>query len=346
MRYVDVVCRDVRVFLTKYPRVVLQGFDIGGGTPTSLSIGAFERLLNCFRWVSSHAQLGAGFEPSIEATFSTVSDEKVRMVAQSGIRRMSLGVQSATGKVLELNGRESTALADMKGKIDMMRANGIAKVNLDFMYGLQGQSVLSLQEDIRVIEYLQPEQVTLYELRTNMIAQSSHTTAETRYQMYSFFFKALVAMGYHARFGQNTFSKSAVDMGVSSYLRSRMLLGTPYKGFGVSAQSMGAEGGSYNVGKNASQLTDLLKQDCYGAEYTYRLPSNELASKYVAIASYSGAFRWSRYVQLLNELYSSKQDAALQFCIERDLVQKEGDIIAVTPKGFLHYGAVFSLFWD
>ena len=49
--------------------------------------------------------------------------------------------------------------------------------------------------------------------------------------MYKQYYDGLVRMGYYARFGQNTFSLDPNDCGVSPYLRSRMLMGVPYKGF-------------------------------------------------------------------------------------------------------------------
>lgn len=113
---------------------------------------------------------------------------------------------------------------------------------------------------MKAIEILNPEQVTLYELRTNMIREPSYLSKDELYYAYRCLYEGLIALGYHARFGQNTFSKYIADHGVSSYLRSRMLDGVAYKGFGLSAQSMNNEGISYNIGKNSCQLKNFCHQ--------------------------------------------------------------------------------------
>lgn len=103
---------------------------------------------------------------------------------------------------------------------------------------MKGQTAESLRHDAETLAFLNPEQITLYELRTNMIKEESHLSKQELFYFYSYLYNKLISMGYSARFGQNTFSKSPTDMGVSSYLRSRMLEGVAYKGFGISAQSM------------------------------------------------------------------------------------------------------------
>lgn len=138
----------------------------------------------------------------------------------------------------------------MDDAIKMARSMGIEKVNLDFMYGLKHQSPNTIKTDLEVIHRLCPDQVTLYELRTNMISEESHTTAAQRYEYYKLLYYGLMDMGYCSHFGQNTFSMDSDDIGVSSYIRHRMMDCKPYKGFGISAQSMNSEGVAYNVGKN------------------------------------------------------------------------------------------------
>ena len=54
--------------------------------------------------------------------------------------------------------------------IAMAWKTGIKKINLDFMYGLQGQDEATIRQDLELIKRLAPQQVTLYELRTNMLA--------------------------------------------------------------------------------------------------------------------------------------------------------------------------------
>ncbi|MCM1177649.1 MAG: radical SAM protein [Bacteroides sp.] len=272
-RYISTVKSDVEAFVARYgDGFRLKGFDIGGGTPTVLSNGCFHELMEIFKYVVDRVETTEDFEPSIETTFETITPEKARMIAAAGIRRVSLGMQSSSCHVLKQNHRAAVQTERMKEAIDLLHRNGIRKVNLDLMYGLRGQKKEHLQQDLVWLEALQPEQVTLYELRTNMIQENPHLCAEELFEEYQYLYDGLIGLGYYGRFGQNTFTRSPDDMGVSSYLRCRMLDGVAYKGFGISAQSMCGEGIAYNVGKSSTELKSLIERSSYEEEFTYHLP--------------------------------------------------------------------------
>ena len=93
--YICSLVSDIKNFLQQYPDIVLQGFDIGGGTPTALSDDNFSLLMNEYKNVLSGLELTDDFEPSIEASFDTLAENKIKAIANSGIRRLSLGVQSS-----------------------------------------------------------------------------------------------------------------------------------------------------------------------------------------------------------------------------------------------------------
>ncbi len=343
--YLDVLASDIDRFLIEHPDTILRGFDIGGGTPTALSESNFQRLMDIYTDTIRRVQLTEDFEPSIEGTFLTLSPTKLHSIASAGIRRLSLGIQTSSSTVLQAQGRTNVTQDDMRHLIDEAHRAGIQKINLDLMYGLKGQDKASRQRDLDVIRDLHPEQVTLYELRTNMLRGVTSASKEDLYDAYCDYYDALIEMGYHARFGQNTFSLSATDFGVSSYLRSRMLEGTPYRGFGISAQSMSPTGIAYNPGKNEHALSDYLTRSTFAEDYHYALPPEELLSKYIAIAAYSGGFSLTHASRILGRDAANYFRSELNFCRSHGLISLDDDRVQITRKGFLHYGAVFALFY-
>lgn len=168
--YVEAVGADIRAFLSRHGGFTLRGFDIGGGTPTALSAGNLSRLLDIYDETVDGLTLAPDFEPSIEGTFRTLTDEKLRRIARSGIRRLSLGLQSASRAVLRRQNREDNPPGLMEEKLALARRAGITKVNLDLMYGLASQSAATIEADLAAVRRLSPEQVTLYELRPNRIS--------------------------------------------------------------------------------------------------------------------------------------------------------------------------------
>lgn len=342
--YLLAIANDIKQFRQKYQDITLLGFDIGGGTPTSLSEKNFSLLMQIYQTAISGLKLDDRYEPSIEGTFNTLSEEKLEEMAKNGFHRLSLGVQSSCSSVLHQHQRGYSSEAMMSSWLIKAWGKGIKKVNLDFMYGLKGQNESTIQQDLDLIGRLKPQQVTIYELRTNMILAKESFTKEELYDQYVHYYDGLIAMGYKDRFGQNTFSVDAADEGVSSYLRERMLNGAAYKGFGMSAQSMSSEGIAYNVGKLAVTPQNELNKKGYPELFTYLLPPNEQASKYMAISAYNGSFSIARLrdygisERSLNEI--------LSFCIDEGLLYKgERDWMFITKKGFKHYGALFSLFY-
>ena len=339
LQYIATLRRDIEAFLAEHPGIVLHGLDIGGGTPTSLCDKAFEELLGLFYDVISSVTLAPEFEPSIEATTGSLSEEKLRMIASSGIRRLSMGLQTTDSKILDTVNRTGANFDSIVAAIASME-----KVNLDLMYGLPGQNVVKADRDIEILRNIRPVQVTLYEYRTNQLGHNRQLDADARYDIYCRFYNALTAMGYHARFGQNTFSVDATDFGVSSYLRNRMLYGMPYKGFGLSAQSMSEHGLFYNIGKNSNGLPGLLMSDTFESQSYYKLPPTELLAKFISISAYSGGFSLSRASEILGQDFAKAHADAIEFLSSDGLIFIDGNRLQVTREGFRHYGAVFSLF--
>jgi oxygen-independent coproporphyrinogen-3 oxidase len=233
--YLLAIANDIERFKQQYKDVTLLGFDIGGGTPTSLSEKNFSLLMQIYQSAISGVGLDDQYEPSIEGTFNTLSEQKLEAMSKNGFHRLSLGVQSSCNLVLRQHQREvPTKQSCHHGWRRLGKKE--SESNLDFMYGLNGQNELTIRQDLELISRLRPQQVTLYELRTNMISAKESFTKEELFDQYVQYYDGLIALGYYARFGQNTFSVDATDEGVSSYLRERMLNGAAYKGFGLSAQ--------------------------------------------------------------------------------------------------------------
>lgn len=345
-RYVDLLERQVEDWTAAHarPRRVL-GLDVGGGTPTALNARDFARVA---KLAASLARDGraADFEPSVEFSFDTVDDAKAAAIGEAGFTRASTGLQLVDGAFLSGMGRGSADLPRMRSACAALKAAGVRKLNLDVMYGFEGQTPDRFDETLRALEALRPEQATLYEMRYNRVAlPHAGVTRDANYALYSHLYDRLLAMGYRAPFGANAFSL-ADDGGVSSYLRRRMLDGAPYKGFGVSAQSMSAKGLAYNSlkgrsGRRLPELPEIREED------VYRLPGAELAAKYVAVALYGGRFRLPVASRFLGE------DARARFSRELDFLVSGGYLVAdadgecrVTRTGFRVYGAVAALFWS
>lgn len=341
--YLKGLKNDILNFVSSHGGHRLMGFDIGGGTPTALSVRNFSCLMRIFNEACDWMDISEDFEPSIEGTFQTLSETKLRMMSDCGIKRLSVGMQSSDDTVLRCGDRKNMSLEECVVKRRLVKECGIEKLNVDLMYGLKGQSLDSCRQDVEWIKVLDPEQVTLYEFRPNMSKGGANLSKEELFGLYSVLYDGITSLGYHGWFGANTFTKDACDRGLSSYLRTRMFDGIAYKGFGISAQSMSPVGVSYNIGKGRRNLSDIILSESFPEEFTYNLPPEEVLAKYVSIAAYSGEISVEAASRLLHaDFLSAKADVA-EWLIDAGLMEREDGKICITRKGFKHYGAVFSL---
>ena len=222
--------------------------------------------------------------------------------------------------------------------------NGVLGIDNNlWYYGLltSGHIVENLMLDCHFFEGLN----NLVRRRVNMLNASYKSQSKQElYDAYCFLYDELIASGYKANFGANTFSKADDDFGVSSYLRHRMYHATPYKGFGISAQSMNQHGLSYNVGKNTHNFSSLFSNNSFGELDTYLLPKNELAAKYLSIAGYCGCISLDVISEIIecdsNLLFHDE----LIFLLNKKLVFPDKDNnLHFTRNGFIYYGAALAL---
>lgn len=343
--YIEKLIAQSEKFFSSHNIKKLYGLDIGGGTPTSLELPVLNRLLDYHTEIRRKYDLSEEFEPSIEFSFSAIDEDKIRCIAEHNIPRMSTGIQVFDDVLLSKMHRMPQALSYMERITRSIRNAGIRKLNIDLMYGFPNQTDLMLANSLYAVKVLEPEQVTLYELRYNRNRLNSVSIdRDVLFRQYESLYNGLTELGYKGRFGQNTFSKFG-DEGVSSYLYSRMFLGRPYKGFGVSAQSMSGKGISYNILKsdNSRYMPDF---DEISEEYSYLLPKDEIAAKYICISLYSGRFSLSVLEKILCSDPMSFYHNEFGFLLEHRYVEISNGICTLTKEGFKLYGAVAALFWS
>jgi oxygen-independent coproporphyrinogen-3 oxidase len=132
----------------------------GGGTPTALLLEQWEYLLKKLRSVLDLSKLE---EWTVEANPATVRHEKAQLLAEAGVTRMSLGVQSWNPATLKTLGRVHSAAQALK-TYEILRKAAFPQVNLDLMFSIPGQSLAEWQQDLQISLDLQPDHLSAYSL--------------------------------------------------------------------------------------------------------------------------------------------------------------------------------------
>ncbi|HEV7235276.1 MAG TPA: radical SAM family heme chaperone HemW [Ktedonobacteraceae bacterium] len=132
----------------------------GGGTPSLLSVAQITRLLAACR---RHFAIDADAEITLEANPGTLSQEQLVGLRAAGINRLSMGAQSFDAELLKTLGRIHTT-EEITQAVQYARAAGFTSINLDFMFGLPGQTMRHWQETLDRALDLHPEHFSLYSL--------------------------------------------------------------------------------------------------------------------------------------------------------------------------------------
>lgn len=133
---------------------------IGGGTPTSLKPGRIKAIMDearkCFR-------IAGDAEITCEANPESASEEKLKELIDSGVNRISIGLQSANDAELKAIGRIHTR-ADFLRAVENAKAAGFTNINADIMHGLPGQTADSYKETLALVCGLDLPHVSSYSL--------------------------------------------------------------------------------------------------------------------------------------------------------------------------------------
>ena len=149
---------EIELSSLKVPRKVETLF-FGGGTPTHISAAQLERLLELTaRWF----ELSAEYELSVEANPAGLDDSKVRALADAGVNRVSLGVQSFDARVLRLLERDHRAAGIIQA-VERLKPV-IANISLDLIFAVPGQTLAVWRETLKRAIELEPTHISTYGL--------------------------------------------------------------------------------------------------------------------------------------------------------------------------------------
>ena len=132
----------------------------GGGTPSLLTVEQVTRLLRACREAFA---VDEDAEITLEANPGTLSREPLAGLRAGGVNRLSLGSQSFDAELLKTLGRIHTP-TEITQALHHARAAGFTSINLDFMFGLPGQTMRHWQETLDQALALRPEHLSLYSL--------------------------------------------------------------------------------------------------------------------------------------------------------------------------------------
>lgn len=302
---------------------------LGGGTPSTLDIGALQALLEPVPgrpWI----------EATLEAAPGTVTPALARGWAELGINRVSLGVQSFVETEIRRTGRKHTAQT-VADEVAILRAAGISNFNIDLIAGLSGQTVATWGESLDWIDRLAPPHVSVYMLEVDddsrlgkemLLGGVRYGAADTPSDDESAgFYETAVERLANAGIRRYEISNFAVP-GAESRHNLKYWKLEPYAGFGADAHSFD---GSVRR-QNPESLAEYLEHPG-GQEIS---PSNDDERFFVGLRLMAGVrpqpADWQRFAQPIRRF------------LDAGLLASEDGMLRLTGRGVLLSNEVFQEF--
>ncbi len=225
---------------------------LGGGTPTSLKT---ETLTDILDGVFQNFDVDKNAEVTIECNPKTADKEKFCALRESGVNRLSIGVQSLDDAVLREIGRIHSA-KDATFCVESAKNAGFSNISADLMFGLPGQSMESLTKSIDGLLAMPLSHISCYGLileeNTPLAKRVKEEKAQlpdedTEYEMYCRIKQKLEKAGF-ARYEISNFAKG----GAVSRHNVRYWTCGEYIGCGAGAHS-------YFCGERYSHPSDICR---------------------------------------------------------------------------------------
>ena len=159
-KYVKALLTDLESELPNIWGRPLESIFIGGGTPSVFSAKAIDSLMSGLR---ERLPLRPNMEITMEANPGTFEQERFSAYRETGINRLSIGIQSFSNNKLKALGRIHDSNEALKAA-NIAKKAGFDNFNLDLMFGLPQQTIEQALDDLQQAIKCQPKHLSWYQL--------------------------------------------------------------------------------------------------------------------------------------------------------------------------------------
>ena len=166
--YVEALCKELVAVSKMYKGKKLQTIYMGGGTPTSLEGYQLTKILDT---VKTNFDLSNLLELTVEAGRpDSITKEKLLALRDMGVIRICIYPQTMQQKTLDLRGRKHT-IEDICNSFKLAREVGFTNINMDFIIGLNGETLSDIKDSFTKVKEFSPESITIHSLALKRAAR-------------------------------------------------------------------------------------------------------------------------------------------------------------------------------
>ena len=235
----------------------LETIYFGGGTPSLLNLNEFELL---FETIQKYFKVDPFAEITLEANPDDLTRNKIQILKEFGVNRLSLGIQSFDDKVLTFLNRAHSA-KDALACVELLRESGFTNLSIDLIHSIPGQEENTLMKNLEKALSLSPEHISAYSLTIEektvfgrwatggKLKSLDETTSAHQFELVM---NTLVEHGYRHYEISNFCKPGYHSRHNSSYWNQKK-----YLGVGPSAHSYNGVSRQFNVANNHLYMKSL-----------------------------------------------------------------------------------------
>ena len=341
--YIDALLNEAKARITAAWQQPVSIF-IGGGTPSVLEPDLLAKLLaglrNCFATDSV-------VEWTMEANPGTLQRDHLEVMRDHGVNRLSLGVQSFDDTMLSRMGR-CHRRADVHQAVAWAREVGIARLNLDLMYGLPGMTADLWDRTLEEALALAPDHLSLYQLQVeagtamarrlargqlpridDVLAANTYTKQQQR----------LAAAGFH-QYEISNYARVGYES-VHNCLYWRL---DPYLGIGLGATSWQRPTRVSNGGDLQAYIRAWQNRQPAPCEEEVLTRAEQMAETMIMGLRMQEGISCARFQTLYGVALQATYGEAIASGLAREWLMWQNDALVLTENGRLFGNEVFMLF--
>jgi putative oxygen-independent coproporphyrinogen III oxidase len=343
--YIDMLLKEIELSKENMSVDTLETLYVGGGTPTSLSAAQLDKLLAGIRE-------RLPFDPkvkefTVEANPGDLTREKLQVMKNYGVNRLSMGVQTFDNKLLKKIGRKHTA-EDVYQTMSFLEAENFSNVSIDLIYALPGQTLEGYRDTLTRALELDLPHYSLYSLilenKTmfmNWVRQGrlELPDQETETKMFEETIEAMEKSGRH----QYEISNFALE-GHESRHNLMYWNNEHYFGFGAGASGYLGDRRYRNKGPIQHYLQPLRENQLPVLEIEELSRKNQIEEEmFLGLRKKEGVSKQRFYEKYQTELEELYGDVLAELEKEELLINAKENVL-LTPKGIFLGNNVFERF--
>lgn len=312
---------------------------IGGGTPSFIDGRYIKQLLEELkRKLLNNETKFKDIEITIEMNPGTITKEKLEVYQESGVNRISIGLQSTNDNLLKQIGRIHNYQQFVEA-YELVKEIGFENINVDLMIGLPNQTIQDIKQTLEEIQRLNPNHVSVYSLiveEETKIEKRISTgelqlpEEELERQMYWYVKNTLELNGYH-HYEISNFAKK----GKESKHNINCWNQEEYIGLGVAAHSYRNHvrfSNTPNVEEYIENMNHANYQKNVTIEEKQSLEDTKKEFMMLGLRKIDGvSIQKFKEKYRDNPIYLYREE--LEELVAENLLEIDGDVIRLTNKG-------------